>query len=170
MRLEPVSKRPPQHARSGARRAAFHYVVLAVKEILSVARIEGHTREARERSERRSRPFPAVSDHVLHAECTRSRWMCAHGRRIPRLKIKITFACTRRFFAPGIAALRRALRRSVRCAMKLRLRRKFAAQPLRISRGFRVAHVHRPLLWQPDLAKHRPVHPQVAIALPEHRM
>src|SRR6202040_2537896 len=107
----------------------FHHVVLAVKEVCRVARIEGHRRKSWKRRKLRPRPFPAVSNKVVHAESAGARWMRPHWRRIPRLKIKVARARTRRFFSPRIAALPTAVRRSVRCARKLRFGRKTAAEP-----------------------------------------
>src|SRR5712692_10852906 len=170
MWLEPVSERPPQHARRGARRANLRHVVLAVEEIGRVTRIEGHGRETRKRRELRPRPLPPVPHKIVHTEGARSRGMRAHRRRIPRFEIEVSPRRAWPFLAPGIAALPRALRRSVGGAMELRLGRQFAAQPFRIRRGLGVAHVSRPLQWQTNLAKHRVVHPEVALAPPEHRM
>src|SRR5713226_7874183 len=96
--------------------------------------------------------------------------MRGHRRRIPRFEIEVSPRCTRRLLAPRIAPLPRPLRRSIRGAMKLRFGRQFAPQPFRIRGGLGVAHVSRPLQWQTNLAKHRPAHPEVALAPPEHRM
>src|SRR6266436_5172223 len=82
MGLEPVSERPPQHARSRAGRATLHYVVLAVEEIGRVTRIERHRRETRKRRELRPRPFPSVSHKVVHAKCAGAGRMRANRRGI----------------------------------------------------------------------------------------
>src|ERR1700704_4654610 len=105
MRLEPISERPPQHARGGARRAALHHIVLAVKEICRVTRVERHGSESRKRCELRSRPFPSVSHQIMHTKGTRACGMCAHRRGIPRFEIEVSPGRARRFLAPGIAAL-----------------------------------------------------------------
>src|SRR5712664_2705140 len=170
MRLEPVSERPPQHARSGARRATHHYVVLAVEKIRGIVWIEWHRRKPRKWHERRPRPLPPVSDKILYAESARSRGIRAHRRGIPRFEIKISPGRARRFLAPGIAALPPAVGRAIRGAMKLCFGRQFASQPLRIRGGLGVAHIYRPFLRQTNLAKHRVINPQVALAPPEHRM
>src|SRR5216684_8718455 len=107
MRLEPISERPPQHARSGARRATLHHVVLAVKEIRGIAWIERHRRKPRKRRELRPRPLPPVSGKILHAESACSRGMRAHRRRIPRFEIEVSPGRARGFLAPRIAALPR---------------------------------------------------------------
>src|SRR5712692_6683394 len=170
MRLEPVSERPPQHARCGARRATLHHIVLAVKEICRVTRLERHRSESWKRRELRPRPLPPVPQKIVHSEGTRACGMLAHRRRIPRFEIEVSPRRARRLLAPGIAALPCAVGRSVRSAMKLRFARQFAAQPFRIRGGLRVAYVSRPLQWQTNFAKHRMVHPEVALAPPEHRM
>src|SRR5229473_838268 len=170
MRLEPVSKRPPKHASGGARRATLHHIVLAVKKVCRIAGIEWHRCESRKRPKLRARPLPPVSYQVVYPESTRARGMQTDRCRIPRFEIEIPPRCARCFLAPGIAALLLAARRSIRGAMKLRLRRQFPPQPFCIGGGFRVAHIHRPLLRQTYLAKHRAINPQVALAPPEHRM
>src|SRR5467141_491586 len=170
MRLEPISERAPEHARCGARRAALHHVMLAAEKIYRIAWIEWHRRKPRKRRELRPCPLPPVPDKIVHAESARSRWMYAHRRGIPRFEIEIPPGRARRFLAPRISALPRAVGRSIRGAMKLRFGRQFASQPLRIRVGLGVAHVYRPLLRQTNFAKHRAINPQVALAPPEHRM
>src|SRR6266446_205114 len=90
--------------------------------------------------------------------------------RIPRLEIEIALGRARRFVAPRIAALPSAVLRSICRAMKLSFGRQFASQPYPIRGGLGMAHVHRPLQGQTNLAKHRPVVPEVAFAPPEHGM
>src|SRR6266403_1360271 len=170
MRLEPISERPAQHARRGARRATFHHVVLAVKETCRITRIESHGRESRKRCELRSRPLPAVPHKIVHAESARSRGMRAYRRRIPRFEMEVSFGWAWLFLAPRIAALKCAVRRSIGRAMKLRFRRQLAPQPFCIRCGFGVTYVHRPFQRQSNFAKHRSVHPEVAFAPPKHRM
>src|SRR6266403_1302121 len=170
MRLEPISERPSQHARCGARRATLHHVVLAVEEIGRVTRIEGHGRETRKWRKLRPRPFPSVSNQIVHAECAGATGMRANRRGIPRLKIKIPPVCARSLFAPGVEAFLAALGRSIRGAMKLRLCGERSPQPFRVRGGLGVTRVNRPFLRQADLAKHGPVQPEVAIASPENRM
>src|SRR4029077_7123214 len=170
MRLEPISERTPQHTRGGARRATFHYVVLAVKEVRGITRIKRHRRKSRKRCELRPCPLPPVPHKILHAESARSRGMRPHRQRVPRFEIEVSPRRARRFLAPRIPALLLAVWRSIRGAMKLRLRRQFAPQPFRIRRGFRMANVNRPLLRQTDLSEHGAINPKVALARPEHRM
>src|SRR5260370_5922744 len=170
MWLEPVSERPPQHARSGARRAALHHIVLAVEKICGIVWIERHRRKPRKRRELRPRPLPPVADNIMNPKRARSRGMRAHRRGIPRFEIEVSPGCARRFLAPGIAALPPAVGRAIRGAMKLCFGRQFASQPLRIRRGLGVAHIYRPFLRPTNLAKHRVINPQVALAPPEHRM
>src|SRR5690348_13569073 len=170
MRLEPISERPAQHARRSARGAALHHIVLAIKKIFGVTRIERHGCESRKWRELRSRPFPAVPHKIVHAKSARPCRMRAHRRRIPRFKMEIPFGWAWPFFAPGVAALRSALRRSVCGAMKLRFRRQFASKPFSVRCGFGVTHVHGPLQRQTNLAKHRSINPKVPFAPPENRM
>src|SRR5258708_27366822 len=170
MRLEPVSERPAQHARSGARGASLHHVVLAVEKICGIVWIERHRRKPRKRRELRPRPLPPVSDNIMNPKRARSRGMRAHRRGIPRFEIEVSPGCARRFLAPGIAALPPAVGRAIRGAMKLCFGRQFASQPLRIRGGLGVAHIYRPFLWQTYFAKHRVINPQVAFAPPEHWM
>src|SRR6266478_3529530 len=170
MRLKPVSERPPQHARCRARRAALHHVVLAIKEIRGVTRIEGHRSESREGRKLCPRPLPSVPHQVMHAESARTRWMRPDRRRIPRFEIEISLGRAGPFLAPRIAALPHAVRRSISSAMKLRLGRQSAPQPFRVRGGLGVAHVNRPFQRQTNLAEHRAISPEVAFAPPEHRM
>src|SRR5260370_105539 len=130
MRLEPVSKRTPQHARGGARRATFHHIVLAVKKIRGIARIKGHGRESRKRRKLRPRPLPPVPHKIMHAECACTGGMRSRRQRIPRFEIEISPGRARLFFAPELAALPGALRRSIVRPMKLRLGRPFTRKPL----------------------------------------
>src|SRR6266699_1144971 len=170
MRLEPISERPPQHARRGSRRAALHHVVFAVEEIYGVARIERHGRESRKRRKLRSRPLPPVPHKIVHTEGARPRGMCHLPRGIPRFEIEVSSGRARPFFTPGIAALSRALWRPIGGPVKLRFRRQFAAQPLRIRSGLGMTHINRPFLRQTNLSKHRSVNPEIALAPPEHGM
>src|SRR5260370_29874345 len=170
MRLEPIPERAPQHARSGVRRATLQHIVLAVKEVCGVDRIEGHGRKSWKWRKLRPRPLPPVPHEIVYAKSTRPGGMCSHWQGVPRFEIEIPPGRARRFFAPRIVALPRAFRRSICRAMKLRFGRQFASQPFRIRSGFGVAHVDRPLQRQTYLAKHRPVVPEVAFTPPEHRM
>src|SRR5260370_27186843 len=170
MWLEPVSERPPQHACSGARRAALHHIVLAVEKICGIVWIERHRRKPRKRRELRPRPLPPVADNIMNPKRARSRGMRAYRRGIPGFEIEVSPGCARRFLAQGIAAFPPAVGRAIRGAMKLCFGRQFASQPFRIRGGLGVAHVYRPFLRQTNLAKHRVINPQVALAPPEHRM
>src|SRR5712691_52162 len=125
MRLEPVSERPPQHARCGARRATLHHVVLAVKKICRIVWIERHRCEPRERRKLRPRPLPPVPHKIVHPESARARRMHAHWRRIPRFEIEVSPGRARRVLAPGITPLFPAFRGPIRGAVKLRLGRQF---------------------------------------------
>src|SRR5215467_15164128 len=102
MRLEPVAERPPQHARCGARRTAFRYIMLAIEEIRGIAWVERHGCEARKRRKLRARPLPAVSDEIADAERACSGRVRADRRRIPRLKIEIAVTLARSLFTPWI--------------------------------------------------------------------
>src|SRR5690242_20072083 len=120
MRLKPVTERSPQHARSRARRAAFHDVVLAIKEIRGISGIERHRRESVEWLELCPRPFPAIADQVVNAKGARAARIGAHRRRVPMRKIKIAVARAGKLVSPGVLTLDRIIRSSVRGAMKLR--------------------------------------------------
>src|SRR5258708_12613601 len=89
MRLEPVSERPPQHARGGARRATLHHVVLAVKETRGVTRIEGHRRESRKCRELRPRPFPPITHKIMHAKRAPPAAVPPHHPPTPSSKLHI---------------------------------------------------------------------------------
>src|SRR5260370_42379202 len=132
MRLKPVSERPPQHARSGARRAALHHVVLAVEKICGIVWIERHRRKPRKRRELRPRPLPPVADNIMNPKRARSRGMRAYRRGIPRFEIEVSPGCARRFLAPGIAAFPPAVGRALPGAVKLCFGRPFACPPLHI--------------------------------------
>src|SRR5438477_5007857 len=170
VRLEPISERPAKHARRRERRAAFHHVVLAIKKIRRVTGIEGHGREPPKWRELRSRPLPTVPHKIVHAKSACSRGMRAYRRRIPRFEIKVSLGRTWSFFAPRIAPLRCAVRRSVRGAMKLCFRRQFAPQPFCIRCCFGMTYVYGPFQRQSNVATHRSVHPEVAFAAPKHRV
>src|SRR5438552_7245045 len=120
MRLEPVSKRSPQHARSGARRATLHHIVFAVEKICGIVRIERHWRKPRKRRELRPRPLPTVPDEIVHAESASPWEMRPRRRGIPRFEIEVSPGRARGFLAPGVAPFLPALWSSVRGAMKLR--------------------------------------------------
>src|ERR1700675_4705124 len=64
MRLEPVTKRGPQHARSGTRRAALHDEMLAIKEISRVSPVERKGLETWKWTENGGGPFPPVAQHI----------------------------------------------------------------------------------------------------------
>src|SRR6516164_3545652 len=122
-RLEPVTKRPPEHTSSGARRAAFYDIVLAIKEIRRIAGIVRQGHKAWKGLEFRACPFPSVSNDVLHAESAGAPRIPAHGSRIPIRKIEIPKTRIRGFIAPRIVAFHAFVRRSVCCAVELRFGR-----------------------------------------------
>ena len=170
MRLEPVAKRAAQHACGGARRSAFGYIVLAVEEIRGVAGIEGHGRESGERRKFGARPFPAVTNEIVDTKSACARGMRTDRGGIPGAKIEIAVTLGGRFFSPGIAALLPAIRRPIRGAMELGFGGKLAAEPVGVGGGFSVADVHGPLLGEANLAKHRAIEPEIAVAAPERGM
>src|SRR5260370_24912231 len=167
MRLEPVSERTAQHARGRSRRATLHHVVLAVKEIGRIARVEGHWRKARKRRDLCSRLLPPVPHKIVHTESARTGGVRTHWRKIPGMKIEVPSAVTGFFFAPRIAALHRAIRCSVGGPMKLRFRRESSPQPFRIGGSLGVTHVNRPFLRQTNLPEHSAVHPDASVAPPQ---
>ena len=87
------------------------------------------------------------------------------------MKIKIAVVFGRRFIAPGIKSCRsRSFGASVRCTMELSLGGQFSAQPIRVSRRFRVAHVNWPITGQSHFAKHSAIQPQISVLPPEGRV
>src|SRR4029077_17540136 len=104
--------------------------------------------------------LPSVPHKVMHAESAPARWMRAYRRRIPQSKIEISLGCAGSFLAPRIAALFRAIRRSISSAMKLRLGRQLAPQPFRIRGSFGVARGEPPLPRATQLPQERGVKPQ----------
>src|SRR5690242_4466811 len=144
--------------------------MLAVEEVCGIAWIKGHRRESRKRRELRARPFPAVSNKVLNTKRAGASRVGANRRRIPGTKIEITVALRWRLAAPGIKALFLALRCAIRRAMELRFGREFTPEPICISGGFRVTHVHRPFLGEAYLTKHGAKQPEIAFGPPEHGM
>src|SRR5256885_1596571 len=60
VRLEPIAEAPPQQTGRRAGRAAFRHVVLAIKKVGGVARVEHERLEAGERTKCTCRPFPSV--------------------------------------------------------------------------------------------------------------
>src|ERR1044072_124525 len=90
MRLEPIAEGTPQHASGGARRASFQHEMFSIKKVCRVTRIEWHWREARQRREYRSRPFPPVSYQIVNSKCARSLGMGSTRRGVKIRKIKVT--------------------------------------------------------------------------------
>src|ERR1700685_2716880 len=168
--LEPVTKRTSQHAGSRAGRATLHYVVLTIKKISRISWIKGHRLKSGKGLEHRASPFPSVADDVVYSERACSARVRSHRTWIPMLKIKIAVFLAGCLIAPGIIALKAVFRRAVSRAMELLFARQFTSEPFRISRRFRVAHIHRPIERQLDVAKHRAIHPQISFAPPERRM
>src|SRR5437879_13032320 len=130
MRLEPVSKRSPQHARSGARRATLHHIVVAVEEICGIVRIERHWCKPRKWRELRPRPLPTVPHEIVHAESASAWDMRPHRRRIPRFEIEVSPGRARCFLAPGVAPFLPPPRPSVPGTMKLGSGCQFTPKPL----------------------------------------
>src|SRR5581483_544518 len=126
MRLEPVTKRGPQHASGGAGRTAFHHKVFAVKKIGRIASVERKWFKAGERREHSGGPFPAVSQKAFYAEGALAQRMRVHRRGVPMGKIKISQARVRSVTAPGIGSLH-VIRRSIRRTVPLRFRRQLSA-------------------------------------------
>src|ERR1700686_3970008 len=88
MRLEPVPERPPQHACSCARRAAFHHEMLSVKKISGISGIERECLETGEGRKRRARPLPAIPHKIGNAEIAVALRVGSRGNGIPALEIK----------------------------------------------------------------------------------
>src|SRR5690348_1147777 len=169
MRLEPVAKRSPQHARRRPRRPAFHHEMLAVEKIRRVAGIKWKRLESGKRFERRRGPFPSVAKQILGAKSASSARMCADGCRVPVMKIEIPSLSVRRFITPRKLPLL-AIQRAVRRAMPLRFRGQRLLHPSRESRCLRVAHVHGPVERERKLREHPAVLPSLAVLRPEMRM
>src|SRR5262245_32816439 len=102
--LEPVSKRPPEHASGGSGGSAFHDVMLPVEEVGRITWIEGKRREAVERGELRRRPLPAISDQVCDAERAVPGWIGAHRSGVPPSEIEIAMDRLGRGVTPRIRA------------------------------------------------------------------
>src|SRR5579884_2615610 len=143
MRLEPVAEGTPQHACGGARRSAFHDVVLAVEKVGGVAGIKRKALKAGERSEERRRTFPAITKKVTHAECALTCAGCSDRSGIPALKIKIAPPRGGLFITPRILPLTTFT--GVGGAVPLRFGGQSLSRPTRICGCFRMAHVHRPV-------------------------
>src|SRR5215469_3679899 len=105
IRLEPVSKRPPQHTGGCAGGAALHHVVLSVKKIGRITRIEGHRRETREWRKRRSCPLPTVAHNIVNTKSAGSSRVRANGIRIPMSEVEITVPLAWCFVSPRIQPL-----------------------------------------------------------------
>src|SRR5579863_9742942 len=119
MRLKPVAKRAPQHALRGARRAALHHKMFAVKKIGRVTRVKRKRFEAGKRRENRRRPLPSVAEQIAYAKSALARGMRVDRRWIPIRKIEIPALAARLDVSPRIRAF--AFRwRAVRGAMPLR--------------------------------------------------
>src|SRR5581483_12382144 len=102
MRLEPVAEGASQHARRGARRTAFHDVMLPIEEVGGIPGIKRKRLKFRERSKRSGCPFPAVAQQIPDTKSAPPFLECVHRHRIPALKIKIPQPGTRRFGSPGV--------------------------------------------------------------------
>ena len=119
MRLEPVAKRPPQHARGRARRAAFHHEVFPVEEIRGIAGIKRERFKPRKRREKRARPFPSIAGKVGNTEVAGPVGKRSDRSGIPSLKIEMAVPGPRWLRTPGIRALA-AIARHASGAMPLR--------------------------------------------------
>src|ERR1019366_71058 len=90
MRLEPIAKRSPKHARGSPGRCPFHDVVPVDEEISRVARIKRKRLKTWKGGEDRARPLPSVAEEAGHAKGAGSCRECRHRRRIPAQEIEIT--------------------------------------------------------------------------------
>src|SRR5439155_790695 len=144
VRLKPVSERSAEHAGGRTGRAALHHVVLAVKEIVRVARIERELPEAGEGYKNGRRPLPAVAEQIVYAKSALSVWGRVDRSRIPAFKIEVAKLWLWNVVPPGIQSFR-APRVAVCGPVPLRFSRQRLPCPERISARFRVADIYRPV-------------------------
>src|SRR5580658_3321620 len=112
MRLKPVAKASSQHACGRLRRAALHYIVLAIKEACGISPVKRKGLKSGERGEGRSGPFPAVAKQIEYAKAARALGMAIHGRRIPVREIEVSVDDFRLRCAPRKISFRSARCRS----------------------------------------------------------
>ena len=117
-----------------------------------------------ERARISSGPFPPVAHHVFDSERAGARRMARDGDGLPLLKIKVTAVLPalhrpRDNFATGLPALHKP-----RDAIPLPSA-DFPC-PSRISGGFRMAHIGRPILRQRHRCKHPGPDPRLPVAAP----
>src|ERR1019366_3459061 len=83
VRLEPIAKRSPQHARSGPRRCSLHDVMLVVKEIGRIAGVKRKRLKTGKRGEDCARPLPSVAEKSGRTEGAGACWERGYRHRIP---------------------------------------------------------------------------------------
>src|SRR5712692_3194481 len=108
MRLEPVPKRPAQHARGRARRAALHHVMLPVEKIRGITGIEREGLKPRKWRKNGARPLPPVACQIRNTEIARTAGEGSHRDSVPSARIEIPTMRGGRFTAPRVCALESA--------------------------------------------------------------
>src|SRR5438874_1123731 len=105
MRLKPIPKRAAQHARAGARRAAFHHIMLVIEKIRGIAFVKRERPESSEGTEGSGGPFPAVREHSFDSKSAGSSGKSIHREWVPLCEIEISMARARSFRAPRIRVI-----------------------------------------------------------------
>ena len=170
VRLEPISERSSEHTRrcSRASRLSSHNVCHQKNPPNSPHKIllAQNLRTARIASGSTPIHFPAY-------RASRTHWLLSAWIRSATAPIFEN----QNFHAPGkeVRSPRDKLVRlfhlcPICCTMKFRFTGQFFSQPFCIRTCFCVTHVHRPVQWQANFAKHRPIHPHIACASPKPGM
>src|SRR5208282_4875294 len=167
--LEPVAKRRPQHAPSGARRAALHDKVFSIEKIRGVSPVKRKRLESRERGENTGSPLPSIPHHVVNPKSALPRRKSVHRRGIPTAEIKVAESCIGLKVAPGIFPFD-PVPRAVGCAVPLCFGGKRLPRPPRIRHRLGMTHIDRPIQRQRNLLEHAAVEPSVTPLSPEHGM
>src|SRR3982074_3618604 len=143
MRLEPVAKRGPQHARGRPRRAALHDEMLAVQEISGVSPIKRKGPKTWKGPEDSGGPFPSIAQQIVYAESALAFGKRIHRHGIPTVKVEIAELFIElsigRFVAPRIDSCF-SVDGAICGALPLRFCGKRLPCPARIGAGFRLAH------------------------------
>src|ERR1700730_4628233 len=148
MRLEPVAKRGPQHARGRARRAALHHEMLAVKEISGVSPVKRKGLKTWKGPEDSGGPFPSVAQQIVYAESALAFGKRIHRHGIPTVKVEIAELFIElsigRLIAPRINSCF-SVDSAVSSALPLRFGGKRLPCPASVGASFRLTHIHGPV-------------------------
>src|SRR2546426_5802232 len=115
--------------------------MLAVKEVVGVARIKRKWLEPGKGPEDCARPLPTIAQQVGHTEGAGAGGIRPHGDRIPALEVKVPEALVWRVVSPRGRAFQ-TVSCAVGGAMQIGLGGQRVALPAGAGQGLRVAALH----------------------------